>query len=168
MRFVTFTLSSHSHGKTFMATLTSVSPLQVLPPSPVLIEVPLFSLLTTPVIPSFLRTFSFTYVLLTCKVLFPFHASLLNARLVFTGLPGCLISIFKHKMSKMEFLFFLSNPVPLPSPSQFMADPSLQFAHVKKWSHLSLAFTLYVQSSSWHLASILKACLESSNFWLPS
>ena len=115
-------------------------------------------------IPSFLRTFSFTYVLLTCKVLFPFHASPLNARLVFIGLPGCLISIFKHKMSKMKFLFFLSNPAPFPFPSQFMADPSLQFAHVKKWSHPFLAFILHVQSISWHLASVFKACLESATF----
>ena len=40
---VTFALSSHSHGKTFMATLTSVSPLRVLPPSSLLTEVPLGS-----------------------------------------------------------------------------------------------------------------------------
>lgn len=61
-------------------------------------------------------------------------------------------------------MFFLSNPAPPPSPSQFMADPSLQFAHIKKWSHPSLAFILHVQSSSWHLASVFKACLESATF----
>ena len=152
-----------------MATLTSVSPLQVLPPSPLLIEVPLgssldfLSSLHSP--PQWSHLFlGLTYVLLTCKVLFPFHASPLNARLVFIGLPGCLISIFKHKMSKMKFLFFLSNPAPFPFPSQFMADPFLQFARVKKWSHPSLAFILHVQSISWHLASVFKACLESATF----
>lgn len=85
---------------------------------------PLFSPLTTLMIPSSLRTFSFTYVLMTCKFLFPSHASPLNARVVFLSPPGCLISIFKHKMSKMELLFSPQTLLPpLPHLSSWQIHP---------------------------------------------
>lgn len=101
-------------------------------------QLPLFSPLTVLMIPSSLRTSSFTYILMTCKYLFLSHASALKARLFFLSPPGCLISILKYKMSKNELLLFPANPAAPLSPSQSMADPSLLFAQVKNGLSLVL------------------------------
>lgn len=126
---MTFGLSSLGHSMTFMTILTPVFPLQVLLPFLVLwgsgLWPPVFSTLISLVVPPILKTVSFTYVLMTCEFIFPLHISPLNARLVLLSPPGCLISIFKHKMSKTELLFFSPGPVPpLPNRSSWQVCPS--------------------------------------------
>lgn len=129
MRFVSFSLSSLGHATTFMAILTPVFPLQVLLPFLAFwgsgFWPPVFSTLTSLVVPSILKTSRITYVLMTCEFVFPLHISPLKARLVLLSPPGCLISIFKHKMSKTELLFFSPGPAPpLPYHSSWQVYPS--------------------------------------------
>lgn len=129
MRFVSFGLSSLSHAMTFMAILTPMFPLQVLLPFLAFwasgLWPPVFSTLTSLVVPPILKTSRITYVLMACEFVFPLHISPLNARLVLLSPPGCLISIFKHKMSKTELLVFSRGPAPpLPCHRSWQVYPS--------------------------------------------
>lgn len=105
-----------------------------------------FSLLYTHfpgVVPSILKTFSFTYVLMTSVFVFPPHISPLNTRPLLPSPPGCLRSIFKHKLSRTELLFFPpSSAPPLPYRSSGQVYPSMW---LRSNSGFSFSFTHILQ-----------------------
>lgn len=162
MRFMTFGLSSLGHSMTFIDHLDSCVPFAGSSSFSCTLGLrPLASCLLYTHFPGgsiYPEDFQFHLCTDNLWILFPLHISPLNARLVLLSPPGCLISIFKHKMSKTELLFFSPGPVPplpycsswqvCPSswPGQTMAS-SFSFPHIPQpiWQQ-SLCFYLWCMS----------------------